>query len=108
MKHVVMLPVLAMLALPTLGQTAQAAGEPRQVNACVTQMTDKNITDRSSAQKVCACVVNEQANITQAQKSEIDTWVKNGKDVRQNKTYQTIVAKLKACGNGIKFNKPIG
>ena len=106
MKQVAMLPLLALLAIPAMIQSAQAAGDPRQVNACVTQMTDKNITDRSSAQKGCSCVVNEQANITQAQKTEIDNWVKGGKDVRQNKTYQTIVSKLKACGNGIKFNRP--
>ena len=32
-------------------------------------------------------------------------WVKSGKDVRQNKTFQDISARMKACGNGVKFNK---
>lgn len=50
-------------------------------------------------------MVDEQAKITQAQKNELDAWVKSGKDVRQNKTFQTISARMKACGNGVKFNK---
>ena len=51
--------------------------------------------------------INTPATIpnTQAQKNELDTWVKSGKDVRQNKTFQTISARMKACGNGVKFNK---
>lgn len=94
----------AVVALSCSG-IAQAA-DAQQVNACVTQMTEKNITDQKSAQKVCTCVVNEQAKITQAQKTELDNWVKSGKDVRQNKIFQNVSAKLKACGNGIKFNTP--
>lgn len=105
MNKFALLAVLAMSA-PFISVSAHAVDKSTQVNACVTQMTDKNITDKASAKKVCGCVVNEQSKITQAQKTEIDNWVKDGKDVRQNSTYQTLVNKLKACGNGIKFNQP--
>lgn len=105
MKKSALFVTVALFSLPAMPMLVHAAN-PQQVGACVTQMTDKNITDAKSAQKVCTCVVDEQAKITQAQKNEIDNWVKSGKDVRQNSTYQTIVNKLKACGNGIKFNRP--
>lgn len=105
MKKFALVAVLAM-GTPLMSVNAQAFDKSAQVNACVTQMTDKNITDKASAKKVCGCVVNEQSKITQDQKTEIDNWVKQGKDVRQNSTYQTLVNKLKACGNGIKFNQP--
>lgn len=104
MKKSVFFATVAVFALPTVSSVAQAAN-PQQVSACASQMTEKNITDMKSAQKLCTCVVDEQAKITQAQKTELDAWVKSGKDVRQNTTYQTIVAKLRACGNGIKFNQ---
>lgn len=72
-----------------------------QVNACVAQMTEKKITDNKSAQKVCSCVVKKQSQITQKQKNELDNWVKSGKDIRTNKTFQNISNRMKACGNGI-------
>lgn len=80
------------------------ATDTAMVNACAGQMVDKNLTDPTSAQKVCTCLVDEQAKITQAQKSQIDAWVKSGKDVRQSPIYQSVSAKFKACGNGVKFN----
>ena len=102
MKHFAVLTLIASFALPF----AAHAANPQQVGACVGQKTEKNITDKTSATKVCTCVVDEQAKITQAQKTELDNWVKSGKDVRQNKTFQNISNRLKACGNGIKFNQP--
>ena len=102
MKHFAVLTLIASFALPF----AAHAANPQQVGACVGQMTEKNITDKTSATKVCTCVVDEQAKITQAQKTELDNWVKSGKDVRQNKTFQNMSNRLKACGNGIKFNQP--
>lgn len=101
MKQFALLTALAVMGLPALSQAAN----PQQVNACVTQVTDKNITDKKSAQKFCSCVVDVQSSITQAQKTELDQWVKSGKDVRTNKTFQSVTAKFKACGNGIKFNQ---
>lgn len=98
--------VLGLAALPAVVLTtasAQAAN-PQQVNACASQMTERNITDSASAKKFCGCVLDEQAKITQAQKNELDEWVQSGKDVRQNKTFQTISLRMKACGDGIKFN----
>ncbi|MFW2177416.1 MULTISPECIES: hypothetical protein [unclassified Moraxella] len=97
MKHFALLTAVAMFGLPAVAQA-----NTQQVNACVTQMTEKNIMDKASAQKVCSCVVKEQAKITRAQKTELDNWVKSGKDVRQNKTFQTISGKMKACSAGIK------
>lgn len=105
MKKSALLATMALFVMPAMSTVAQAANS-QQVNACVSQMTDKNLTDAKSAQKVCSCVVNEQSKITQAQKTELDSWVKSGKDVRQNRTFQAISAKFKACGNGIKFNQP--
>lgn len=105
MKKSALFATAALFVIPAVSSVAQAAN-PQLVNACATQMTDKNMTDAKSAQKVCTCVVDEQAKITQAQKNDIDNWVKSGKDVRQNRNYQAIVSKLKACGNGIKFNRP--
>ena len=81
------------------------AVDSTMVNACATQMVEKSLTDANSANKVCTCLVNEQSKITQAQKDEIDTWVKNGNDVRQNALFQNISAKFKACGKGVKFNR---
>ena len=101
LAHFALATLFGSMALPVAAQAAN----PQYVNACVTQMTDKNITDKASAKKVCTCVVDEQAKITQAQKTELDNWVKSGKDVRQNKTFQNISNRMKACGNGIKFNK---
>lgn len=102
MKKFTFFATLGLFAMPMVAQSAN----PEQVNACVIQMTDKKITDKASAQKVCTCVVNEQEKITQAQKDELDNWVRSGKTIQDNKTFQTISNKLKACGNGIKFNKP--
>lgn len=104
MKKSVLFATVAVFAVPALSSVAQAAN-PQQVSACASQMAEKNITDIKSAQKLCTCVVGEQAKITQAQKNELDNWVKSGKDVRQNATYQSIVGKIKACGNGVKFNQ---
>lgn len=101
MKHSAIVTLFASMVLPF----AAHAANPQYANACATQMTEKHITDAASAKKVCTCVVDEQSKITQAQKNELDTWVKSGKDVRQNKTFQTISARMKACGNGVKFNK---
>lgn len=101
MKKFALLTTLGLFALP---MTAQSAN-PEQVNLCVTQITEKKITDQKSAQKLCTCVVNEQAKITQTQKDELDNWVKSGKNIQDNQTFQNISNKLKACGNGIKFNK---
>ena len=63
MKHFAVLTLIASFALPF----AAHAANPQQVGACVGQMTEKNITDKTSATKVCTCVVDEQAKITQAQ-----------------------------------------
>lgn len=95
--------ILSMIALAFIANISHA--NPTAINACVAQMTDKNLTDNKSAQTLCSCVVKEQAKITQAQKNELDNWVKQGKDIRANKTFQTISNRMKACGDGIKFNK---
>lgn len=95
----------AFLGLSAMNVPAMAA-DSNMVNACAGQMADKYALDTGSATKVCTCLVDEQAKITPAQKTEIDTWVKSGKDVRQNPLFQNISAKFKACGNGIKFNSP--
>lgn len=94
--------LLAISALSLFASTSYA--NTAHINACVAQMTEKNITDNQSAQKVCSCVVKEQSKITQAQKDELDNWVKQGKDIRTNKTFQTISNRMKACGDGIRFN----
>lgn len=95
--------ILSICALPLIASISHA--NTTEINACVVQITDKNITDKQSAQKVCGCVVKEQAKITQAQKDELDSWVRQGKDIRANKTFQTISNRMKACGDGVKFNK---
>lgn len=46
-------------------------------------------------------MVKKQSQITQKQKNELDNWVKSGKDIRTNKTFQNISNRMKACGNGI-------
>mgnify|MGYP007061786589 CR=1 FL=1 len=99
---------LSVAALPAvvLATTSAHAANAQQVNACASQMTERNITDNKSAKQFCTCVLDEQAKITQAQKNELDEWVQSGKDVRQNKTFQTISLRMKACGDGIKFNRP--
>lgn len=99
---------LSVAALPValLVNTGAYAANAQQVNACASQMTERNITDSKSARRFCTCVLDEQAKITQAQKNELDEWVQSGKDVRQNKTFQTISLRMKACGDGIKFNRP--
>ncbi|ELA08312.1 hypothetical protein MOMA_07111 [Moraxella macacae 0408225] len=91
---------LPSIILPNLANASTDVNHA-QINACVAQMTEKKITDNKSAQKVCGCVVKEQAKITQKQKNELDDWVKSGKDIRTNKTFQNISDRMKACGNGI-------
>ena len=91
MKHSAIVTLFASMVLPF----AAHAANPQYVNACITQMTEKHITDAASAKKVCTCVVDEQAKITQAQKNELDAWVKSGKDVRQNKRTRLVTGTMK-------------
>lgn len=106
MKKIV-LASFALVALPFIS-TAQAANvniKQDMINACVAQVSDKNITDKTSAQKLCTCQVNVQGRMTMEQSWEIDSWAQSGNNLASLPLYNNLIKNIQACGTGIKFNK---
>ncbi|WP_315043663.1 hypothetical protein ACGTJS_11215 [Faucicola mancuniensis] len=97
--------LLAVCAMGAMFVPSLAMANTTPINACVAQMTAKQLTDKKSAEKVCTCVAKEQSKVTQAQTKELNNWVQSGKDIRTNKTFQNLSKRIKACGDGVKFNK---
>lgn len=106
MKHIALFS-LGLLAFTGIS-TANAANvniKQDMVNACVAQVTDKKITDPTSAQKLCTCQVNVQGKMTMEQSWEIDSWAQSGNNLASLPLYNSLIKNIQACGAGIKFNK---
>jgi len=110
----VLLTGLVMTSVQAAPKKAAAEKQPAPVDIqavmvqrCTSEATAAKITDAKSAQKVCGCTINVQANnLKLGEFWAIQSSAMNGKDPRTIPALQRIQPQLDKCREGITFNAP--
>lgn len=111
---------LTILTVSSLTPTAWAeskkpAAAPKTVDIksmmierCAQEATVLKVMEAKTAQKVCSCTTNVQANkLTLGEFWQIQSVAANGQDPRSLPALQRIQPELDKCRAGVKMNEPV-
>ena len=78
------------------------------IERCAQEATVLKVMEAKTAQKVCSCTTNVQANkLTLGEFWQIQSVAANGQDPRSLPALQRIQPELDKCRAGVKMNEPV-
>ena len=76
------------------------------INHCAQNAVDTKMADRTTANKLCSCIVDIHSKKTLGQMWEVESYAQSGKDPATLPFVQKLQSDLQQCEQGLTLNPP--